>query len=290
VGPGLDLVGARAGSPARAANTGGGCAVDQARLSQALAAAVAAGGPQAALAVCRACVEWLPMSGVSITMMAGAEVQEPICATDAVATRIDELQFSLGDGPCVESFRTGRAVLVPDIADPAETRWPVFAAAAAETGARGMFVFPLHVGAARIGVLDCYRDVPGTLDDQDVNGALRTADAAVWTLLDRAHVGGDGVIDADGSVLARAEVHQATGMLMAQAQLDAPEALARMRAYSFSIERTITDVADDVVARRLRLHPNGIWRGVNGGFPDRRARPGDDPVDLSGRDDEEKEP
>jgi hypothetical protein len=266
---------------------GGGCAVDQARLSRALAAAVAAGGPDAALAVCRACVEWLPMTGVSITMMAGAEVQEPICATNAVSTRIDELQFSLGDGPCVESFRTGRAVLVPDITDPAETRWPVFATAAAETGARGMFVFPLHVGAAKIGVLDCYRDVPGPLDDQDLNGALRTADAAVWALLDRAQIRGDGVVDAHGSVLARAEVHQATGMLMAQAGLDAPQALARMRAYSFSNERTITEVADDVVGRRLRLHPDGVWHTTDGGLPRKREHPSDDPVDPHSRGDEE---
>lgn len=271
---------------------GGGCEVDQARLSQALADAVAAGGSEAALAVCRACVEWLPMTGASITMMTVAEVQEPVCATDAVAARIDELQFGLGDGPCVESFRTGRAVLVPDIADPAETRWPVFAEAAAAAGARGMFVFPLQVGGARIGVLDCYRDAPGPLDDEDLTGALRTADAAVWSLLDRTHPAGEGPFGSagalDGSALVRAEVHQATGMLMAQARLDGPSALARLRAYSFSAGRTITEVADDVVARRLRLHPDGVWSNADIGNPTHRDSPSDDPVDPCSRDDEEK--
>jgi hypothetical protein len=270
---------------------GGGCEVDQARLSQALADAVAVGGSEAALAVCRACVEWLPMTGASITMMTVAEVQEPVCATDAVSARIDELQFGLGDGPCVESFRTGRAVLVPDIADPSENRWPVFAAAAAATGARGMFVFPLQVGGARIGVLDCYRDAPGPLDDEDLTGALRTADAAVWSLLDRTHPGGDGPSGSAGapdrSALVRAEVHQATGMLMAQARLDAPSALARLRAYSFRTARTITEVADDVLARRLRLHPDGVWSNAATGNPSYGDTPSDDPVDSSSRDDEE---
>ena len=269
---------------------GGGCEVDQARLSQALVDAVAVGGSEAALAVCRACVEWLPMTGASITMMTVAEVQEPVCATDAVSARIDELQFGLGDGPCVESFRTGRAVLVPDIADPSETRWPVFATAAAATGARGMFVFPLQVGGARIGVLDCYRDAPGPLDDEDLTGALRTADAAVWSLLDRTHPG-DGRFGPagalDGSALVRAEVHQATGMLMAQAGLDAPSALARLRAYSFSAGRTITEVADDVVARRLRLHPDGVWSNAATGNPSYGDTLSDDPVDSPSRDDEE---
>jgi hypothetical protein len=109
--------------------------VDQVRLSHALAAVVADGGRDAAMAVCQARVAWLPMTGASITIMDDAEVQEPVCATDPGAARIDELQFTLGDGPCVESFRTGRTVLVSDITDITETRWPMFATAAADTGA-----------------------------------------------------------------------------------------------------------------------------------------------------------
>ncbi|WP_433786444.1 GAF domain-containing protein [Actinomycetospora sp. CA-101289] len=239
-------------------------AVDQVRLSQALAAAVASNDPDAPLAVCRACVAWLPVTGAALTVMAGPDRQEPVCATDDVSARIDELQFSLGDGPCVESFSTGRAVLVPDIADPHERRWPVFAAAAADTGARGMFVFPLNVGASRIGVLDCYRDTPGGLDDRELTGALRAADAAVWTLLDtlapRASTNGAAEVEVvDGSSLTRAEVHQATGMLLAQGHLSAAAALARLRAAAFTTGRTINDIADDVLARRLRLHPDGSW-------------------------------
>jgi hypothetical protein len=207
------------------------------------------------------------MTGAAITIMDDAEGQEPVCATDSGAARIDELQFSLGDGPCVESFRTGRAVLVADITDPVETRWPVFAAAAAETGARGMFVFPLHIGATRIGVLDCYRDTPGTLSDDELSGALRAADAAVWVLLDRPEPHGvndepdamDTTEWVDATTLSRAEVHQATGMLIAQSELDAPAALARLRARAFSTGRTITEVADDVLARRLRLDHGEAW-------------------------------
>jgi hypothetical protein len=239
--------------------------VDQVRLSRALTEAVGAGGPGAALAVCRACVAWLPMTGAAITMMAGTDRQEPVCATDDASARIDELQFSLGDGPCVEAHRSGRAVLVADITDPAEGRWPVFAAAAAATGARGMFVFPLQVGAASVGVLDCYRDTPGSLDDDDLAGALRAADAAVWTLLDhvdqRSVASGDGGADwFDSSALTRAEVHQATGILMAQAGVGATVALARLRGAAFAAGRGIDEVADDVVARRLRLHPDGAWQ------------------------------
>jgi hypothetical protein len=264
--------------------------VDHVGLSHALSAALAVDASDAALAVCRACVTWLPMTGASITVMDGAQGQESVCATGPGAARIDELQFSLGEGPCVQAFTTGRAVLVSDIAAPAEARWPMFAAAAAETGARGMFVFPLQAGASRLGVLDCYRDAPGPLADRELAGALLAADAAMWALLD--HL--DGRADPpgrrpsggyDGSALGRAEVHQATGMVMAQADTTAPVALAALRAAAFADGRGIAEVAADVVARRRRLDPDGSWR-IATDDPAGSGRPPPRPTREHGDDDE----
>lgn len=244
--------------------------IDRVGLSRALATAVRSGGPGALLAVCRACVEWLPITGAAITVMVGPDGHERLCATDAAAERIDELQFSLGEGPCVESFTSGRAVLVDDVTGPAERRWPVFAASAAESGTRGIFAFPLSVGAVRLGVLECYRDTPGQLTDQELAGALRVADAAVWVLLERveleppsgvpADTGGAGTGDwLDGAPLGHAEVHQATGMLMASAGIDARAALARLRAAAFEQGRELKDIAVDILHRRLWLAADGYW-------------------------------
>ena len=269
--------------------------VDRVGLSRALSAALSGRSSDAALAVCRACVTWLPMTGASITVMDGAQGQESVCATGPGAARIDELQFSFGEGPCVQAFAMGRPVLVSDIADTGEERWPMFAAAAAETGARGMYVFPLHTGASRLGVLDCYRDRPGPLDDRELAGALLAADAAMWALLDHldARVGSNDQGRSngyDGTALAHAEVHQATGMLMAQTGITAPAALAALRAASFLEDRAIADVAADVVMRRRRLEPEGSWRTVDvdpagdGHPPPRPAREhGDD--EHEGRED-----
>jgi GAF domain-containing protein/ANTAR domain-containing protein len=269
--------------------------VDHLGLSRALSAALAEDTTDSALAVCRACVSWLPMTGASITVMDGAQGQEPVCATGPGAARIDELQFSLGEGPCVQAFATGRAVLVSDIAAPDEGRWPMFASAAAETGARGMYVFPLQAGTSRLGVLDCYRDSPGTLDDRERAGGLLAADAAMWALLD--HLDGSADPDGrgwasgyDGWALGRAEVHQATGMLMAQAGTTAPMALAALRAAAFTDGRAIAEVAADVVTRRRRLEPDGSWRAVtddsagSGRPPPRPTEHGDDD-EREGRED-----
>ncbi len=238
--------------------------VDRGELTRALADAVTEGGSEAALAVCRATVRWLPMTGAAITLMTGRGGQEPVCATDVVAAELHELQFSLGEGPCVDSFDNGRPTLVADIADPVDVRWPAFASAAERTGARGMYVFPLAVGHARLGVLDCYRDAPGSLDDDELAGALRSVDAAVWTLLDhaepRAFDGGHtGWAWFDGSPLTRAQVHQATGMLSVQGGLSLAAALARLRAAAFSSGRSLDELSADVVARRRRMTPDGAW-------------------------------
>ncbi|WP_217695908.1 GAF domain-containing protein [Pseudonocardia sp. Ae263_Ps1] len=270
---------------------GGRPVVDLGRLSRDLAAASEVAGPDAPMAVCEACVSWLPMTGAAVTVMTGQEQQELVCATDPVAARIDELQFAFGDGPCLTAFRTGRAVLVSDTTDPSDRRWPLFTAAAVETGARAMFVFPLQIGAARVGVLDCYRTEAGPLSSAELAGALRAADVAVWTLIDRMDWAGPAADDLPGGppgsgtpVLGgglaaaappRAEVHQATGMLVAQARVSAPVALARLRAAAFATELSLGQVAAEVVARRLRLTPDGAWqpdltrvaRGVEEGPP-----------------------
>jgi hypothetical protein len=242
----------------------------------ALAKVLATGSPAAALGVCQTAVAWLPLAGAALTVMVSTDRQELVCASDATAARIDELQFALGEGPCVEAFTTGRTVQIADIADTTDTtagghlRWPMFAAAAAETGARGMCVFPLMVGADRLGVLDCYRDTPGLLRADELAGALRAADAAVWTLLDQANTdtqpGGhepdpDGAASSsppggsttDWSGIHRAEVHQATGVIIAQVGGSAAGALARLRAAAFTAGRPIDELARDVLAKRLRF-------------------------------------
>lgn len=240
-----------------------------------LAAVVAEGGAEAPRRICELCVVALPVTGAAITVMADADRQSLVWASDTVSARIDELQFRLAEGPCVEAFVSGRPVLIADITTVDEGRWPVFAAAATrETPARGMFVWPLRAGATRIGVLDFYHDQPGLLDAEAVARAERAADAAFWSLLGtrRGHtldghghpvdpVGVAEVDEADpdgwltGAPLERREVYQATGMVIAQLGLPADAALARLRAHAFAHDLTIEEVARDIVARRLRLDP-----------------------------------
>jgi GAF domain-containing protein len=225
-------------------------------------------GAAAALAICEACVRFVPVSGAGVTLMSSVDAQVPLCATDEVATRIDALQFALGEGPCVDAFRAGEPVMVADITDRGgRSRWPVFATEVAPTGARGLYAIPLRVGAQTLGVLDCYRTSPGELGPSELSATLRASDGLVIALLN------SGIEEAlmgrlanttesfDYSVLLRSEVHQATGMITEQAGVDVAQALARLRAAAFATGRPIEDLALDVLARRYRFEPDQHGNG-----------------------------
>lgn len=202
--------------------------------------------------ICRACVDGLDVDGASISVLTASTARETLWATNTTAELLEELQFTLNEGPCVEAATTGNPVLVPDVQHSTETaRWPVFAAAVAErTGAGALFALPLQWGAINLGVLDLYRRLPGALSDGQRRDAIGAADIAALMLLGHRTDPGDGDW-LDTTVASRAEVHQATGMVLVQLGVTAPEALARLRAYAFVHECLLVDVARDVVARRL---------------------------------------
>jgi len=234
------------------------------RLNVLLRSIVAEGGADGPRRIGAACVELLPVAGSAITLMTGTDAQEPVYASDAVVSQLDALQFSLGEGPCVEAFAERRPVLITDLAEVADGRWPMFAHAARDTPVRGLFVFPLQLGAITVGVLDLYRLEPGGLAGDGLAGALRAADAALWSLLGlragetlNTTTNGTGSKDLpgwlSGAPLHRSEVYQATGMIIGQLDVTAAIALAKLRGFAFAHDRPIDEVARDVVARRLQF-------------------------------------
>jgi hypothetical protein len=196
----------------------------------------------------------LDVDGAAISLLTASTSSQTLCATDATAELLEDLQFSLGEGACVEAAVTGRPVLVPNMHHTAEvSRWPTFAAAVVEQSDVGaLFAVPFQWGAINLGVLDLYRTVPGSLSDVQLRDAIGAADMAALMFLGMRTDPGDGVW-LDHSMYGRAEIHQATGMVLAQLGVGATDALARMRAYAFVEQRLLGDVAHDVVSRRLRF-------------------------------------
>jgi hypothetical protein len=203
------------------------------------------------------CAERVPVTGAGIIVMTDSGPGAMLASTDGPARTMEELQFALGEGPCVDASTSGRPVLQPELARTAPARWPGFASGALEAGVRAVFALPLQVGGIRVGVLDLYRDVEGDLEPAQLSEALAFADAATSVLLHLQAQPGPPSID--GGLVAlvddRAEVHQATGMVSVQATTALAEALVLLRAHAYAAERPMLDVARDVLSRKLRFDP-----------------------------------
>lgn len=198
------------------------------------------------------CAEVLQVSGIAVSVLvpSGGDV---LWRTDGVSARLDDLQFTLGQGPGVDAAASGELVLEPDLGTVPAQRWPVYTPAALELGVRAVFAVPLQIGVIRLGVLLAHRDAAGPMEGVALSDMLVFAHAATEALLGAATARLEPQWLSDRLSGYRAEVHQATGMISAQLDVTQAEALVRLRAYAFSNRRALADVSADVVARRTRF-------------------------------------
>ncbi|MDQ6525006.1 GAF and ANTAR domain-containing protein [Nocardioides sp. LHD-245] len=212
--------------------------------------------------LCIDCAQSLRLAGVGMTLMNDAGHQAVIGTSGTVASRLEEIQFDLGEGPSLDASRTNRTVGSDDLGDGVLLRWPAFASAALVAGISAVTAVPLGVGGVRLGSLSMYRSSPGRLDEQQRATAHAYGGAAVVVLLHLQEripsldLSRDGLHpDLGAPVAYRAEIHQATGFLAVRAAVGMTEALLLLRAHAFAADRSLLDVARDVLAGRLRIHP-----------------------------------
>lgn len=215
--------------------------------------------------LCNTSVTALQVSSAGLTLMSG-DHSSPVCASDARAGLLDELQFALGEGPCPDVYQSRSPVFEPDLENACAERWPRFAPQAIDSGTRGVFAFPLYSGANCIGVLTLYQDTVGELSPDQVTDGPLVADALVRSMLSIQSASGPDLlaselIDVDAH---RAEVHQATGILAVQLGIAVPDAAVRLRAFAFSSDQSVAALARDIVDRRVRLADDADRDGPGG--------------------------
>ena len=221
-------------------------------------------------AVCETAVRLSGVDGAAVAVFAPSRSRELVYATDALGQQIDDLQFTLGEGPCLDAYRTGSPQLCPQLDTDAQlSRWPAFCDGAYELGARAVFAFPVLTQVRPLGVLELYRCTVGDLGPWQRDTAAMCAGAIADTLAGnwRSHL--SGAIDAvaaieaaasgadaklvAGNQFSRATVYVASGMVAVQLGISADEGLDRLRAHTYAQGRSITDVAADIIAKRLLL-------------------------------------
>jgi ANTAR domain-containing protein/GAF domain-containing protein len=217
-------------------------------------------GAAAADRLCAACAVLLEVDAAAISLIFDGAPTGTLGSSSALARTYDELQFTLGEGPCLDSISGRIPVLAVDLADPADRRWPAFGPALLAHHIRGVYAVPILVAGEFIGALDLFRRGPGRLEGEHLSGAIVAAELASVPLLDLLDTDLQAAVAdpnsnawAEFNALSRTEVSQATGMLVAQLEVEPAEALVRLRAHAFATGRNATDVARDILARRLKL-------------------------------------
>jgi hypothetical protein len=229
--------------------------LDKPRLLARLARMVANSAGQESLEVrlCQAYLSILGGEGAALTLAYNKPERVTLCATDDVAARLEDLQDVLGEGPGPEAYSSG-AMAVVDLHD-TDQSWPLFADAARRAaGPVVLYAVPMKPGQEVLGVLTVYGHetvVPEPVEARFLSDAIGAA-------LLRDPIGHEGDFRA-GPWSTRAGVHQATGMVTAQLQVRPADALALLRAHAYAHDLSLSDVAEEIVQRRLSFstHDDG---------------------------------
>ncbi|MEU0094834.1 GAF and ANTAR domain-containing protein [Kribbella sp. NPDC006257] len=179
-----------------------------------------------------------------------------LVASDPRAALIDERQYALGEGPCLESLEKGVAVSVTD--QSRETRWGRYGDAALELGVKSSLSLPLTVDAQTIAAMNLYGyDRPGQFTEADRERAAAFADQAATTLAFAVRAVRQSQLSEqlEHALTSRSIIDQALGLLMGQQKCDAKTAFELLRRHSQNNNRKLRDVAADLIARHTGQPP-----------------------------------
>jgi GAF domain-containing protein len=185
-------------------------------------------------------------AGAGFTVTDGGQ-PTTVAGSDALVGRADELQYGLGEGPCLTAYRHRSVVRVDDTR--ADYRWCRWARAVERLGVRSSTSIPLLVGGELLGVLKAYSREPGAYGDRDDRVLLLLADQAATLLANRqSPENAERLRTALQEMLrARDVIGQAKGILMAREGICEEYAAAVLVRASQRGERKVNDVARHLV-------------------------------------------
>jgi hypothetical protein len=188
-------------------------------------------------------------------LVSGGRSLNSVGVSDPVSEAVEQVEYTLGEGPCVAAFRSATPATDADLADDGVVAWPEFRQGALAVGVRAAFGFPMLIERVCIGALNLYHDRSGALTDDQFADALVVAHLASRQVLAWQADAPPGTVawQLERAPNHRVEVHQATGRISVQAGISLADALVLLRAYAFSQDLLIGEVATDVAAGRLRF-------------------------------------
>jgi len=170
-----------------------------------------------------------------------------VACSDPLAARVDEVQYQLGDGPCLHAVRDGRVVRIEDTAEKA--RWPEFEAQAASHGIRSCLALPLNADGRPVGALNLYAREASAFGAAEARRAENFAENASGALSLAIRLASHAALieQLRSSLASRGVIDQALGIIMARDHCTQDRAFAILRSASQNSNVKLRDIASAVV-------------------------------------------
>jgi GAF domain-containing protein len=200
------------------------------------------------------CRDVLDMTAAGILLADGRGDLEVIASTSESSRLVEMLQLNAEAGPCIESFRSGRAVSLPDI-EQAPAEWAGFRRSALDQGYRSVEALPLRLREATIGTLNLLRSEPGRPPEDDLTAAQAFADVATIGILHERSIRESTVLSEQlqAALNSRIVIEQAKGVVAHTRGVPIDEAFALIRDYARSHRLGLSLVAARLVDRSLTI-------------------------------------
>jgi hypothetical protein len=216
--------------------------------------------------LCAAAAEFTNLSGAGIALVSPGRQYTSLCTSNTVARKLMDLEFTVGEGPCVDACLSEFAIDESDLIASNDQRWTAYAASATDVGAHAVFGFPVRIGAIRLGALSLYRDRPGPLNPSQLSDAYLMASVIGRAVLAMQAGAPHDMIatELEREATFDFSVHQAAGMVAVQGSMTVGDALVALRAHAFATNTTLSDLAVRVIIRQISFDPNfRAWRDVD---------------------------
>jgi GAF domain-containing protein len=201
-----------------------------------------------------ACRDLLDTTAAGILLADSRGELEVVASTSEASLLVELMQLSAEAGPCIESFRSGRRISVPDI-EHTDDAWLQFRGAALSHGFRSMDALPLRLRDMTIGTLNLMREAPGAAAEDDIMAAQAFADVATIGILHERSVRESSVLSEQlqAALNSRIIIEQAKGVVSHTRGVSIDEAFLLIRQYARSHSMGLSVVAARLVDRSLRL-------------------------------------
>lgn len=200
------------------------------------------------------CRDLLDASAAGILLADPAGELELIASTSEASRIVEMMQLGAEAGPCIESFRTGRTVSVPDISQ-SPPEWSAFARSAREQGFASVHAIPLRRRDLTIGSLNLLREALGDLEEIDRDAARAFADVATIGILHERSLSESRVVQEQlqAALSSRVVIEQAKGVVAFTRKVSMDEAFDLIRGHARTTGQPLTGVAQQLVAMTLTL-------------------------------------